>query len=71
MDSARPQICFLPDFYQQKENVACQLGTYLLGNEAWEYGIVEIVRVPALRTGQGRLRIARALKMSETHVFSK
>ena len=54
MDSARPQICFLPDFYQQKENVACQLGTYLPGNEAWEYGVVEIVEVPALRTGQGR-----------------
>ena len=43
-----------PDFYQQKENVAYQLGTYFLGNEAWKYGIVEIVRAPTLRTGQGR-----------------
>lgn len=54
MVSARWQICFLPDFYQQKENVACQLGTYFLAHEAWEHAVVEIVRVPALRTGQGR-----------------
>jgi hypothetical protein len=43
-----------PDFYQQRENIAYQLGTYFLANEAWEYAIVEIARVPALRTGQGR-----------------
>jgi hypothetical protein len=43
-----------PDFYQQKENVAYQLGTYFIANEAWEYATVEITRVPDLRTGKGK-----------------
>jgi hypothetical protein len=43
-----------PDFYTQRENVAYQLGTYFLGNEAWDYADVEVTRVPALRTGQGK-----------------
>jgi hypothetical protein len=43
-----------PEFYSQRENVAFQLGTYFLGNEAWDYADVEITRVPALRTGQGK-----------------
>lgn len=38
-----------PEFYQQKENVAYQLGTYFLCNEAWEYAVVEITRVPSLK----------------------
>ena len=43
-----------PDFYRQKENVTFQLGTYFLANEHWEYAVVEITRVPGLRTGQGK-----------------
>jgi len=43
-----------PDFYTQKENVTFQLGTYFLANEHWEYAVVEITRVPGLRTGQGK-----------------
>jgi hypothetical protein len=43
-----------PDFYRQKENIAYQLGTYLMANEAWESATVEITRVPTLRTGKGR-----------------
>ena len=43
-----------PDFYAQRENVTYQLGTYFLANERCEYAVVEIARVPALRTGQGR-----------------
>ena len=42
-----------PDFYQQKENVAYQLGTYFLCNEAWDYAIVEITRVPSLKVKDG------------------
>lgn len=42
-----------PDFYQQKENVAYQLGTYFLTNEGWEYAVVEITRVPSLRLKDG------------------
>jgi len=42
-----------PEFYIHKENVAYQLGTYFLCNEAWEYGIVEITRVPSLKLKDG------------------
>jgi hypothetical protein len=42
-----------PDFYQQKENVAYQLGTYFLCNECWDYAVVEITRVPSLKIKDG------------------
>jgi hypothetical protein len=42
-----------PEFYLQKENVAYQLGTYFLCNEAWEYAVVEIARVPSLKMKDG------------------
>jgi hypothetical protein len=38
-----------PDFYKKRENLTYQLGTYFMGNEAWEYADVEITRVPALK----------------------
>jgi hypothetical protein len=38
-----------PDFYKKRENLTYQLGTYFMGNEAWEYADVEIARAPALR----------------------
>lgn len=41
-----------PDFYQQKENILYQIGTYLLSNEQWEFAIMEIVRYPQTRMGQ-------------------
>lgn len=43
-----------PDFYTHKENIAYQLGTYFMGSPEWEYGVMEIVRVPGLRTGSGK-----------------
>ena len=43
-----------PEFYTERENISYQLGTYFLGNEAWQYGIVEAVRVPQLRTSYGK-----------------
>ena len=43
-----------PDFYQQRENLAYQLSTYFLGNDAWEHADVQISRVSQLRTGHGR-----------------
>jgi hypothetical protein len=43
-----------PDFYQQRENLAYQLGTYFLGNDAWGHADVQIARVPQLRTGKGK-----------------
>ena len=42
-----------PEFYTQKENLAYQLGTYFLANDAWEYAIVEITRTPSLKTKEG------------------
>ena len=42
-----------PDFYQQCENVTYQLGTYFLCNESWDYGILEITRVPSLKAKDG------------------
>jgi hypothetical protein len=42
-----------PDFYTRKENVTYQLGTYFLCNEAWDYAIVEITRVPSLKIKDG------------------
>lgn len=42
-----------PDFYQQKENVTFQLGTYFLANESWDYAVVEITRVPSLKLKDG------------------
>ncbi len=43
-----------PDFYTQKENISYQLGTYLMGNDHWEYADMEIARVPGLKTGWGK-----------------
>lgn len=43
-----------PEFYQQKENILYQLGTYLLSNEQWEFVIMEIVRYPGMKMGQGK-----------------
>jgi hypothetical protein len=43
-----------PDFYQQRENLAYQVGTYFMGNEAWQWADVEITRLPTLRTGYGK-----------------
>jgi len=43
-----------PAFYTQKENLIYQLGTYFLGNESWESAVVEITRLPGLRTGEGK-----------------
>jgi len=43
-----------PDFYTQKENVACQLGTNFMGNTNWKYAVMKIVRNPQLRTGWGK-----------------
>ena len=37
-----------PEFYLQKENIQYQLSTYFLGNEAWEYAILEVIRTPRL-----------------------
>jgi hypothetical protein len=42
-----------PEFYTQKENVAYQLGTYFLANESWDYAVVEITRVPSLKSKDG------------------
>jgi hypothetical protein len=42
-----------PDFYQQKENMAYQLGTYFLCNEGWDYAVVEITRLPSLKMKDG------------------
>jgi hypothetical protein len=38
-----------PDYYKQRENLTYQLGTYFMGNEAWQYVDVEITRVPYLK----------------------
>ena len=38
-----------PDFYKQRENLTYQLGTYFMGNEAWQYADVEICRAPYLK----------------------
>jgi len=38
-----------PDFYKQRENLTNQLGTDFMANEDWQYAVVEITRVPALR----------------------
>jgi len=38
-----------PDFYRQLENLTYQLGTYFMGNDAWEFADVEIIRVPTLK----------------------
>jgi hypothetical protein len=43
-----------PDFYRQRENLTYQLGTYFMGNDAWDYADVEITRVPGLQTGKGK-----------------
>jgi hypothetical protein len=49
-----------PEFYQQRENIAYQLGTYFLANDEWDYAIVEITRTPSSkverRRGAGRIR---------------
>ena len=42
-------IQFKPNFPKKRENLTYQLGTYFMGNEAWEYADVEITRVPALK----------------------
>jgi hypothetical protein len=47
------KLSLRPEFYQQKENMAYQLGTYFLCNEAWEYAVVEIVRLPSLKIKDG------------------
>jgi len=44
-----------PDFYQEKENLTFQLGTYFMTDDSLEYAVVEITRAPALKTGYGRL----------------
>jgi len=35
-----------PSFYAQKENILYQVGTYFMGNENWDYAVMEVVRVP-------------------------
>jgi len=35
-----------PDFYFQKENIQYQLSTYFLANKAWDYAVLEVVRIP-------------------------
>jgi hypothetical protein len=42
-----------PEFYQQRENIAYQLGTYFLANDEWDYAIVEITRTPFLKLKDG------------------
>jgi len=41
-----------PDFHQNRENVALQLGTYFLGNPEWEWCDVMPVRLPGTKTGK-------------------
>lgn len=43
-----------PDFYGKLENVSSQVSTYLLANEKWDGVIMEVVRLPVLRTGKGK-----------------
>ncbi|MBP1736100.1 MAG: hypothetical protein H6Q53_2387 [Deltaproteobacteria bacterium] len=42
-----------PEFYQARENIAFQVGTYFLGWESWRYVDVEITRTPSLKTKDG------------------
>ena len=43
-----------PDYYTHLESIHFQVGTYLLGNESWEYCDMMIARVPQLKTGSGK-----------------
>jgi len=43
-----------PDFYLQLENIMFQCGTYFLAYEQWEYVVMEVVRVPQLKSGYGK-----------------
>jgi hypothetical protein len=54
-----------PDFYQQRENISYQAGTYFLANDGWEWCDVEVVRTPMLRTGQGKFSNESALDYEE------
>ena len=42
-----------PEFYQERENISLQVGTYFLGWEDWQYVDMEITRTPALKMKDG------------------
>ena len=42
-----------PEFYQERENISFQVGTYFLGLDAWQYVDMEITRTPSLKMRDG------------------
>jgi len=45
----KTKFSYRPEFYKQRENLTYQLGSYFMGNEAWQYADMEITRVPYLK----------------------
>jgi hypothetical protein len=42
-----------PNFYEHKENVTYQAGTYMIADGRWDYIIMEVTRTPSLRIKDG------------------